>query len=93
VSDTPPPGPPWPTLGQTLDYLRGLGFVVRAGNSGHLFAQHPTDGSWFVFRDRDPSSPARALELVDLKWQLPGRGFVTDAEFARFWNPDALPAP
>lgn len=85
------PQPPWPTLGQTLEYLRALGFSVRAGEPGYIFVQHPTDDSWFVFLDRDLDSPARTADLVDMKWQLPGRGFVTDEEFARFWNAGVQP--
>lgn len=83
----------WPTLGQTLDYLRALGFVIRPNGSGHLFAQHHSDDSWFAFFDRDLNTPTRTADLVDMKWQLPGRGFVTDEEFARFWNPGMQPAP
>ncbi len=92
MSNVQQPQAAWPTLGQTLDYLRTLGFTVRAGDPGYIFVQHPTDDSWFVFLDRDLTSPARTVDLVDMKWQLPGRGFVTDEEFARFWNPAMLPA-
>jgi hypothetical protein len=87
----------WPTVAQVLDYLRAMGFVIGPGKPGYTVAKHPTDGSWFAFRDGDPNAPARAADLVDMKWQLPGRGFVTDDEFARFWNPRArraeTPAP
>jgi hypothetical protein len=81
----------WPSFGQVLDYLRELGFLIGPGERGYVVAKHPEDGSWFVFRERDMNAPARAMELMDMKVQLPGRGFVTDEEYARFWNPTVLP--
>ena len=79
--------PHWPTFGELQEYLRGLGYSVGPGQPGYLVCEHLDAGSWFVFRDRDSSAPARETELLDLKVQLTHRGFVTDAEYARFWNP------
>jgi hypothetical protein len=76
----------WPTFGQLLQYLRDLGFTVGPGQPGYVRCEHVGEGSWFVFRDRDPDTPSREVELLDAKVQLTGRGFVTDEEFARFWN-------
>jgi hypothetical protein len=76
----------WPTFGQLLQYLRALGFTVGPGRPGYVRGEHPEEGSWFVFRDRDQSTPAREVELLDAKVQLTQRGFVTEQEFARFWN-------
>lgn len=81
----------WPTVGQVLDYLRALGFAVGPGKPGYIVAKHPVDQSWFVFRDGELTAPARTIDLVDMKWQLPGRGFVTEEEYARFWNPNMQP--
>ncbi|QJW99311.1 hypothetical protein FTUN_6914 [Frigoriglobus tundricola] len=82
----------WPTFGEVLEYLRALGFAVGTGKPGYIVAKHPEDESWFVFRERDLNSPARATERVNMKVQLPGRGFVTDEEYALFWNPSMQPA-
>ena len=82
----------WPTFGEVQEYLRGLGFQVGPGMPGYVVCEHPEDSSWFVFRDRDLNTPARESELLDMKVQLPGRGFVTDEEYARFWNQGMQPA-
>lgn len=76
----------WPTLEETLGYLQTLGFTVTDGQPGFLLIEHPEEGSWFVFRARDPKTPAREIELLDMRAQLTGRGFVTDDEFAQFWS-------
>ena len=83
--------PHWPTFGEVQQYLRNLGFEVAPGQPGYVACEHP-EGSWFVFRDRDPSTPARETELLDMKVQLTHRGFVTDEEYARFWNRNSHPA-
>lgn len=78
----------WPTFGEMLDYLRGFGFTTRPGKPGSLVAEHPQEpDTWFIFFDRGPDTPAREVELLDLKTMLPARGFVTDQEYARFWSP------
>lgn len=76
----------WPTFGQLLDYLNEFGFAVGPGKPGYVLCEHTNEGSWFVFRDRERETPARESELLDAKVQLTGRGFVTDEDFARFWN-------
>lgn len=76
----------WPTFGQTLDYLANLGFVFEVDPPGRMVCRHPEEGSWFLFRDRDRDTPAREIELLDMRAQLTGRGFVTDEEFAQFWT-------
>lgn len=76
----------WPTFGEVQEYLRGLGFAVAPGQPGYVVCEHFGEGCWFVFRDRDRDTPARETELLDMKVQLAYRGFVTDEEFARFWN-------
>lgn len=83
--------PHWPTFGEIQEYLRGLGFTVGPGQPGYVACEHPEDDSWFVFRDRDSNTPARESELLDMKVQLTGRGFVTEAEFTRFWNQGIQP--
>ena len=76
----------WPTFGQALHYLTDLGFVFDRSRPGFVIPRHPTEGSWFAFRDRSPETPAREVELLDMRAQLTGRGFVSDEEFARFWD-------
>lgn len=87
----------WPTFAELQQYLAALGFTVGAGRPGYVACEHPTDDCWFVFIDREPDSPARETELLNVRGQLTHRGFVTDDEFARFWNPRArraeTPAP
>jgi hypothetical protein len=77
----------WPTFGELLQYLREKGFTVGPGKPGYIIGEHPQEDCWFVFRDRDPTTPARETELVNLRTQFTYRGFATDEEFARFWNP------
>ena len=92
--------PEWPTFGQMLDYLRGLGFTTRKADD-MVFAEHPEeDDTWFTFRDRPLDEPARGIELVDLRFMLDQRGFVEPQEFAYFWTeygpvrrPEPKPAP
>jgi hypothetical protein len=83
----------WPTLGEMQEYLLRLGFAISHNRPGFIVCKHPEDGSWFVFRERDRDSLANEGELLDLKVQLPGRGFVSDVEFSRFWNQGMQPAP
>ena len=85
--------PAWPAFGQVLQYLRSLGFTTATGPDGFVVATHPGDDVSVEFRDRDTSSPARETELLTLKTQLTYRGFVSDEEFARFWNRNTRPAP
>lgn len=82
----------WPTFGELLQYLRGLGFTIGPGQPGYVVAEHPSDDVYFVFRDRDPGTPARETELLSLRVQLTYRGFVTDEDFAKFWNRNVQPA-
>ena len=76
----------WPTFGQVLQYLTDLGFAHASDRPGWIAARHPHDDSWFLFRDRDSNTPAREVELLDMREQLTGRGFVSDDEFTRFWD-------
>lgn len=76
----------WPTFGEVLQYLRELGFEATLADPGKLVCSRPDDDARFTFRDRDRSTPARETELLTLKSQLTYRGFVTEDEYARFWN-------
>jgi hypothetical protein len=76
----------WPTFGTVLKYLERLGFKFDRSREGYVIPYHPTEGSWFGFRDIEPALPAREADLLDMKVQLTYRGFVTDDEFADFWD-------
>jgi hypothetical protein len=76
----------WPTFGQVIQYLTDLGFTSFIDQPGSLAFRHPNDDSWFLFRDRDRNTPAREADLIDMREQLTGRGFVSDEEFAKFWD-------
>lgn len=82
----------WPTFGDVLRYLTDLGFVTTSARPGYVACRHPDEGSWFVFREQTADRPAREIELLDVRAQLTGRGFVTDGEFARFWDRSSTPA-
>lgn len=71
---------PVPTLGRMLQLLDGLGFVPRSAKPGVLLWVHTESGAEFLFRDRDPNTPARPTELVNLRVQLTARGLLTAAE-------------
>ncbi|HVL15634.1 MAG TPA: hypothetical protein VM529_23890, partial [Gemmata sp.] len=73
-----------PTLGRVLQYLRDIGFDSVTAPPGVLVYAHPASGAEFLFRDRDPATPARPNELANLHAQLTLRGLVTNADFERF---------
>ena len=76
----------WPTLDEALSYLIKLGFVESQGQPGFLLIEHPEEDCWFVFRDREKTTPAREVELLNMQALLTGRGLVSDDEFAQFWS-------
>ena len=76
----------WPTLEEALNYLFKLGFVASPGRPGFIFVEHLDEGCWLVFRERERNTPAREVELLNMRTQLTWRGFVSDDEFAQFWS-------
>jgi hypothetical protein len=76
----------WPTVAATHKYLADLDFTSRLDPRGFVIFTHPTNDCWFAFRNRGPEEPAREVELLQMKVQLTYRGFVTDEEFAQFWD-------
>ena len=77
----------FPTLGQLIDYLKGLQYTEDHEEPGRFVMRHPDPGedSLFIFRDRDRNAPAREGEMMLVGKQLTIRGIVSEHDFAFFW--------